>query len=522
MPQDNLFQLPSFRSRLAGALRRYRDSPALSDGDAEWTYGQLEHRILEFIAGLRGAGLNVGDGVGILGRNTMDYAVLQLAIPMAGMYFMSLYELESTEQHLGQIDYGDLRAVVIDPVNAPGRAEELSVELSGEVQVLTLGPALAGTDIFALASRVGIKAFDLDRDPSRIMELGLTGGTTGASKAVIDTDNVYINQALIHAANYELPLEPRMLLSTPLSHGIGSVALKTVLLLGGSAVLQPRFDEQQVLETIERERINSLLLVPSSIYRILDCDDIGRRDLTSLETLLSGGSPMSPDRVAEAIDRFGQVLVQQYGGREAKVVTTLSKRDHDPKRPDLLGSAGQPCVGVELEVLDHDLNPVEPGEMGEICTRSPASVPGYWRNPDETEQLQRGGWMHSGDLGVVDDRGYVTIKDRLKQIIISGGHNVIPRDVEDVLASHPGIRDVAVFGVPDAQWGEAVQAVVVARAGVQVTEGELRDYVKQKLGSVNSPKSIDFLTELPHTTAGKIDKKALRKPHWEGLDRAIS
>jgi fatty-acyl-CoA synthase len=521
MSRDASYREPGYRSRLIGALRRYAERPVLSDGSSQWTYAQLEQRLRELCAGLARAGLRPGDGIGLLGRNTLDYAALQLAVPLSDMYFMSLYELESTQQHVGQVEYGELRAVVVDPVNCPGRAGELADALGADFPVLTLGPAEAGQDIFKLAAQGTLSALTVDSNPNQMMELGLTGGTTGAPKAIVDTDTVYLNQALIHVANYELPKDPSMLLSTPLSHGIGRVALKTMLLLGGNMVLQHKFDEHMVLETIERERSNSLLLVPSQIYRLLDCDDIDRRDVSSLQTLLYGGSPMAPDRVRQAVERFGQVLVQQYGGQEAKVVSTLSKADHDPARPDLLGSAGQPCIGVELAILDPDLRILHPGEVGEICTRSPASVPRYWKNEEETAALHRGGWVHSGDLGVMDERGYVTIRDRLKQIIISGGHNIVPRDIEDALVSHPAVRDAAAFGVPDPRWGEAVKAAVVVRSGVTVAESELMDFVKAKLGSVNTPKSIDFMTELPLTTAGKLDKKQLRKPYWEGQERSV-
>ncbi|NGP07408.1 AMP-binding protein [Rhodococcus sp. 14C212] len=521
MSGDIVYREPGYRSRLIASLRRYAERPALRDGSVEWSYAQLEQRLRELCAGLAQAGLRRGDGVGLLGRNTLDYAALQLAVPLTGMYFMSLYELESTQQHVAQVEYGELRAVVVDPVNSPGRAGELAQALGPDFPILTLGPAEAGQDIFALAARGRLERLRVDPDPVQILELGLTGGTTGAPKAIVDNDTTYMNQSLIHVANYELPDYPRMLLSTPLSHGIGRVALKTMLLLGGSVVLQPKFDEERVLATVERERVNSLLLVPSQIYQLLDCDDLDKRDLSSLETLLYGGSPMAPARVRQALERFGRVLVQQYGGQEAKVVSTLSKVDHDPDRPHLLGSAGQPCIGVELAIMDPDMRILPAGEMGEICTRSPASVPCYWKNEEETKALHRGGWVHSGDLGVMDDRGYVTLKDRLKQIIISGGHNVVPRDIEDALVSHPGIRSAAVFGVPDPRWGESVKAVVVVRSGAAVVETELMEFVKSRLGPVNTPKSIDFVPELPLTTAGKVDKKQLRRPYWEDHDRSV-
>jgi fatty-acyl-CoA synthase len=488
-------QSPTFSRALMTAFKRYASRPAVAHQGVTWTFAELERRITELGGGLQRAGLKPGDPVGMLGRNTLDYAALQLALPLLGMPFMSLYELEGTQSHLAQIEYGQLRAVVIDPDTVPGRLEELAA--SAPVPLMP------------------------SNDPDRIVELGLTGGTTGTAKAVVDTESVYINQAVIHAANWELPRDPRMLISTPLSHAIASVGIKTVLLLGGSVVLQSQFSPPDVLEAVERERINSLLLVPSAIYRILDCEDIVRRDLSSLELLLYGGSPMSPDRAAEAIDRLGAVLQQQYGGRENKTVTVLGKRDHDPARPDLLASAGTACLGVELVIMDAEMNPLPPGEMGEICTRSPASPPGYWNKPEDTAELHVGGWVHSGDLGVMDESGYVTVKDRIKQVIISGGHNVVSRDVEDAIAAHPGVAAVAVFGVPDPQWGEAVKAAVSLRPDAAVTDVEIMEFVRARMGPVNTPKSVDIHSDLPLTTAGKIDKKQLRQPYWKGHQRSV-
>jgi fatty-acyl-CoA synthase len=514
-------QSPTFSRALTTAFKRYASRPAVGHQGVTWTFAQLERRITELAGGLQRAGLKPGDPVGMLGRNTLDYAALQLALPLFGMPFMSLYELEGTQSHLGQIEYGQLRAVVIDPDTAPGRLEELAPALGKDVMLLSLTSAESVPSLSQLAASAAPVPVVPSNNPDQIVELGLTGGTTGTAKAVVDTESVYINQAVIHAANWELPRDPRMLLSTPLSHAIASVGIKTVLLLGGSVVLQSQFSPPDVLAAVESERINSVLLVPSAIYRLLDCEDIARRDLSSLELLLYGGSPMSPDRAAEAIDRLGAVLQQQYGGRENKTVTVLGKRDHDPARPDLLASAGTACLGVELVIMDASMNELPPGEMGEICTRSPANPPGYWNRPEDTAELHKGGWVHSGDLGVMDESGYVTVKDRIKQVIISGGHNVVSRDVEDAIAAHPGIAAVAVFGVPDPQWGEAVKAAVSLRPDAAVTDVEIMEFVRARMGSVNTPKSVDIHPELPLTTAGKIDKKQLRQPYWEGQLRSV-
>jgi fatty-acyl-CoA synthase len=248
------------------------------------------------------------------------------------------------------------------------------------------------------------------------------------------------------------------------------------------------------------------------IYGLLDRADPGKYDLSSLHTLLYGAAPILPSRLAEAIRVFGSVLVQPYGQTECVgFVSVLLKEEHDPThRPELLASCGRPMPSCRVEIHDEDDRPVPRGIPGELCVRSPAVMTGYWKNPELTAQALRGGWLHTGDIAVWDEAGYLYIVDRKKDMVITGGYNVYPREVEDVIAKIPAVASVAVIGLPDQKWGEALTAYVVPHANDSVDPVEVKALVREMKGSHQTPKHVVIVEELPMTSVGKIDKKQLR------------
>jgi fatty-acyl-CoA synthase len=261
------------------------------------------------------------------------------------------------------------------------------------------------------------------------------------------------------------------------------------------------------------------------IYTLLDQPGLDRRRLASLQSLIYGASPMAPSRLVEGLERIGPVFAQLYGQTEGYPLSFLRREDHDPAQPALFASCGAPTSGSTVALLDDDDQPVAPGEVGELCARGPQVMLGYLNQPELSAATLRNGWLHTGDLARADARGFLYIVDRKKDMIVSGGFNVYPRDVEDVISSHPAVAMCAVIGVPDAKWGEAVTAVVQLRPGVQAdpaTLGEaLTALVRQKKGSVMAPKHIQFTDEMPRTAVGKIDKKQLRAPHWAHQARQV-
>jgi fatty-acyl-CoA synthase len=299
---------------------------------------------------------------------------------------------------------------------------------------------------------------------------------------------------------------------------------------GGSMVVLPKFDPAEVLETIEKHRITSTMLVPSMLYALMDHPDSQTRDLSSLETIYYGAAAINPVRLAEAVRRFGPIFAQYYGQSEAPmVITYLAKADHDPdNHPDRLASCGRPSAFLNTALLGEDDKPVAAGEPGEICVAGPLLAAGYWNLPDATAETFRDGWLRTGDVAREDEDGFWYIVDRTKDMIVTGGFNVFPREVEDVVAEHPAVAQVGVIGVPDEKWGEAVTAVVVLRSGqaddpgaVTTLTREIQDMVKERKGSVQSPKQVIVTDQLPLTALGKPDKKALRAQYWEGRERAV-
>jgi fatty-acyl-CoA synthase len=281
------------------------------------------------------------------------------------------------------------------------------------------------------------------------------------------------------------------------------------------------FDPDAVFKTIERERINFTLFVPTMIYVLLDHPALDKTDLSSLELLLYGASAMSPSRLVEGIERIGPVFSQLYGQTECYPVSVLRKADHDPKTPELFLSCGFPIAACEVKILDGQDHEVETGEPGEICVRAPHVMAEYWKRPEQTAETLKNGWLHTGDIARADERGYMFILDRKKDMIVTGGFNIFPREVEDVLSQHADVAMVAVVGVPDDKWGEAVTAVIVAREGARPNAEELINLVKAHKGSAHAPKHIKFVTELPMTGVGKVDKKVLKAGFWVGRERMV-
>src|SRR5690606_11703654 len=297
-----------------------------------------------------------------------------------------------------------------------------------------------------------------------------------------------------------------------------------VFMRGGTNVLLPGFDLDLLLDTIEREGVTATAVVPTIVYMLLDHPRREKVDLSTLRTIIYAGSPMAPDGLRRALETFGPVFAQTYAGTEPGYMTCLRKEDHRLDSPEWiarLASAGRAMYHVDLTVRDADGNLLPPGETGEICASQPGQMVGYVDADRDAEAMQDG-WVRSGDIGYIDDAGYVFIVDRKKDMIVTGGFNAFPRQIEDVLLTHPAVAQCAVIGVPDPRWGEAVKALVVVRPGTPVEPDELIALVKEHKGSVWAPKSVDFIDSLPTNPAGKIDKKSLRAPYWAGRSRQVN
>jgi fatty-acyl-CoA synthase len=327
----------------------------------------------------------------------------------------------------------------------------------------------------------------------------------------------------IQMSEWEFPADLRIAIATPLSHAAMSL-VAPVLLSGGAFYVMDVFGPDAFFDLVEEHRITATLIVPVMLYALQASPRYTTADMSSMETIFYGASPMSPAKLAQAIEHWGPIFFQFYGQTEAPmVITHLKKGEHDVL--ERLASCGRPVPWMHVALLDSDNRPVGRGESGEICTRGPLVMTGYKDLPDETAETLAGEWLHTGDVGRFDDDGFLYIVDRTKDMVITGGFNVFPREVEDVISTHPAVSQAMVIGVPDEKWGEAVKAVVVLQPGNESTDAltaELQQLVKDAKGSQQAPKSIDYVDSLPLTPVGKPDKKAVRARYWDNTERAVS
>ncbi|WP_322033897.1 AMP-binding protein [Paraburkholderia sp. J76] len=351
-----------------------------------------------------------------------------------------------------------------------------------------------------------------------------TGGTTGKGKCAQYTaanwlacrDSYYLEREQVFEA------QTRFLHMAPISHGSGLGMLPT-LFRGGCTVTQNAPDLTHWCRNIEAERATVAMLVPTLLYRLLDMPEARDHDLSSLRTLYYGAAPMSPARLKPLQERFGNVFVQVYGSTEClQPVATLNKADHAAATPERLASAGQIACGAEVQVMSESGAPLPAGQIGEVWLRSAATIGGYLDNPEGTAAEFSNGFWKSGDLGYLDEEGYLYIVDRKKDMIITGGFNVYAIEVEAALNAHPAVAISAVVGVPHDEWGEAVHAEVVLKAGAVADAGELIAYVKARIGRFKAPKSIAFVESLPLSTVGKVLRRQIRDKHWGNQARQVS
>ncbi len=506
---------------MVAALRRHRDKPIVFLGETTLTGGETADRISQYVQAFESLGAGRGVPSALLALNRPEVLFIIGAGQTQGYRRTSLHPLGSLDDHAYVLQDAGITTLVIDPVPMfVERALGLLEKVPGLTQVLTIGPvpdelAHVGTDLAATAETFAPQPLEAALlAPDHIVSITYTGGTTGKPKGVIGTAQAMATMTQVQLAEWEWPDSPRFLMCTPLSHAGAAFFVPTVM-KGGQLVVLPRFDPAEVLRTIEEQRITATMLVPSMLYALMDHPDAATRDLSSLETVYYGASAISPTRLAEAIERFGPIFAQYYGQSEAPmVITYLAKGDHAQRR---LASCGRPSPLVRTALLGEDGEPVGVGEPGEICVAGPLLAGGYWNLPEETAETFRDGWLHTGDVAREDEEGFWYIIDRTKDMIVTGGFNVFPREVEDVVAEHPAVAQVGVIGVPDERWGEAVTAVVVLREGVELTDdvvAEITDAVKQRKGAVQAPKRVVAVGALPLTPLGKPDKKALRAQFW--------
>jgi acyl-CoA synthetase (AMP-forming)/AMP-acid ligase II len=508
------------------ARERGRADFAVQDG-RRLTYAEAGALADRIAAALVTSGLAVGDRVAILARNRIEYVLLYYAASKAGVVPVPLnYRLAPAEWAWIVADAG--ARLLIAAGDYTDAVDGLRAELGGVERFVALDEARPGWTAWTAwldAAPPSAPARVVGDD--HVLYQMYTSGTTGRPKGALLTHRAVTS----NLAQFPLAFEPhygeRWLLVVPMYHASGAVTSFAAINGCGCVVIHRDFHPAEVVRALAEEGVARTSLVPAMIQACLVAvPDAATRAYPSLRFIAYGASPIAEPTLRRAMATFKCDFVQAYGMTETSAVLTyLLPDDHRRAldgRPDLLLSAGRPVAGTELRIVDEQDLPVPNGTIGEIVARGPQLMQGYWNRPEESAEALRGGWMHTGDAGVLDDEGYVYVQDRVRDMIVSGGENVYPRVVEDVLFEHPAVADAAVIGVPDTTWGETVKAVVVLRAGAQATEAEIVEFCRGRLGGFERPRSVDFTETLPRNPTGKVLKRVLREKYWTGHKRRVA
>jgi len=518
---------------LSQSAQIFADRPAIVYGGQTSTYARFNQRVNRLAKALRRLGVARGEHVAILMHNCPEMLEAIYACFKLGCAAVPLNFRLHPQEFAFIIDHSQATAVIVSAeFNEP--LTEIRGQIPGARHLITLAGASGELlDYEALLAgeldRETDKWEDVDVEPDDAAWLFYTSGTTGMPKGAMLTHRNLLAMTMGFYADMcpGFGAHDVILHAAPLSHGSGLWALPNIAKAAKNVILESKsFDPQQVLKLIQEHGVTNMFCAPTMVKLMLDSPLVDRYDHRSLKTLCCGGGPMMVADIKKAIETFGPVLVQLYGqGESPMTITSLPQWAHvlegSERQLQRLSSVGLPRTDVEVRVFDEEDREVPVGEVGEIVTRSDVVMEGYWRNPEATAKTLRNGWLHTGDVGQMDEDGYVFLLDRSKDMIVSGGENIYPREVEEVLARHPAVREVVVIGVPDPQWGEAIKAVVSLRESSSVTADELIAFCKDHIASYKKPKSVDFVDELPKNNYGKLLKREVREKYWQGAERKI-
>jgi len=502
----------------------YGDRPGLIFENRRYTHRAFARRVYRAANALLGHGILPQERVAVLSRNRSEVLEAFGAGEVAGFIVVNINHRLSVAE-IEDICRDAQPAALIYEQDFAEAAEAMRARIPS--LRLVLGVDDAGPEGYEAALGAASDAEPPVRpSPNDLVYLIYTSGTTGRPKGVMYTHAGMLEAArgLSHESG---ALEPvKALIVMPLFHVGARIESFGFNYLGGTIVLHRAFDAEAVLQTIERERITAMHLAPIMIQRMLEVPDHDRYDLTSLQCVHYASAPMPVPLLRRAIEAFGSIFHQVYGMTECLGGTTLKAHDHklegDPREVARLASAGQPYSGTTLRIVRMDGSDADPGEIGEILIQTPAIMKGYWNNTAATIETLRDGWMHTQDLGRLDEDGFLYVVDRKKDMIISGGENIYSWEVEEALRHHPAVAEAAVIAVPDPEWGEAVKACVVLREGMQAGEDDLIAHCRSRIASYKKPRSVEFVGALPRLFNGKVDKKTLRAPYWRAQERQVS
>jgi acyl-CoA synthetase (AMP-forming)/AMP-acid ligase II len=517
---------------LVRAVKRYPDRIAILDYDSgkKFTYAQFNERVNRLANGLLGLGVKKGDRIAMLMPNCYQALESDAACYKTGIIKVPLNARLSIVEMVQQLNNSEAHALIFHP-SFMKQILENRAQMQTVKRFIVLSNATADMIDFEsilAGSSVAEPVADVGEDD--LYWLQYTSGTTGVLKAaMISHGNALVKYRQILMTNGVHPPFPVVYAYiAPVTH-VAGVYILPVLISGGTNVLlnMNPFTPKGLLEIIEKERVTGIYLIPVMINMLLNYPDLKKYDCSSLKIINYGTAPLAPERIRKAVEAFGPIMMQGYGQTESCAITsTLDPEDHitngDPIREKRLASAGTPLVEAEVRIVDEEGKDLPAGEVGEIILRGDFVMKGYWKEPERTADTIKNGWLYTRDMGYLDEGGYLFLTDRKSDMIISGGFNIYPTEVENALMEHKAVFEAAAVGVPDEVWGEAVKAVVVLKPGAKATEAELIEHCKERLASFKKPKSVDIVESLPKSPVGKILRRVVREPYWQGRGRRVN
>ena len=504
--------------------RERPDAPALEYDGRTVTFGELDERSSRLANALAAVGVEAQDRVAFLDKNGIEYFEVTFALGKLNAVNVAVNWRLAPAEIADIVNDAGARALIVGREFIP-HIEKIEPELRTVTTIIAIGghPRWLDYEKFLAGGAVTDPGAE-GADDDVAFQL-YTSGTTGLPKGVMLTNDNFFNGVMNVTESWRFTADSVNLAVMPMFHIAGSGWVMIGLYHGCQTVLQRDVDPARILELIPEFGITNALFVPAVIQFLLQMPGARDTDFSTLRAIVYGASPITDTTLVTAMEVFGCEFIQVYGLTETTgAITQLDPEHHDPiGRPDLLRSCGKPFPWVEVRIVDPETGrDAAPGVVGEIWTRSPQNMKGYWANEAATRAaVTDDGWFQTGDAGFFDDDGFIFLHDRVKDMIVSGGENIYPAEVENVLARHPDVADVAVIGVPDAKWGEAVKAVVVLREGSSPSEADLIAFTRDHLAGYKLPKTVDFTDVLPRNPSGKLLKREIRTPYWEGAERQI-
>tara|TARA_R110002110_G_scaffold31396_1_gene110699 strand:- start:4015 stop:5577 length:1563 start_codon:yes stop_codon:yes gene_type:complete len=510
-------------------VRYYPASVAFIDvdeGDAETTYREANDASHAIAAAIRGNGYAKGTHIGILAPNSTNAFLVLLGLLRAEAVWLPVNPRNAVPVNVDLLERFDCDLLFFHSSFA-GEAEQIVASVSRVREAICIDAEVGPYVSLAKWSEGHPKTFVMGEEcPEDISSIGATGGTTGKSKGVVGTHRTIEALFANFYSHFQYYDDARHLVVAPMTHAAGIFGCMHFP-RGGTNVIMAKADPAAIVRAIEKYRITHLFVPPTVLYMMLSLPDVRATEFSSLRHFLIGAAPTSLEKLKEAIDVFGPVMTEAYGQAEAPAAIALKAPwdylDADGKIiTSRLQSVGRAAVHNKVALLDDEGLEVPRGQSGEICIRGSLVTPGYYKNPEATKEVRQFGWHHTGDIAVMDEEGFITIVDRKKDMIITGGFNVYPNEVEQALMMHAAVQDCAVIGIPDEKWGEAIKAVVQLKPAHHVGGEDLIRLVKDQLGGVKAPKTVDFVESLPRSPNGKVLKTELRKPYWGSLGRNVA